>query len=229
MMIDHLERLLVEVIKTVTGGETKIEHQGDVLDFSAPIKRMSFYDLIEGETGIALSDISDEEELKKVMKSKNMDTEGIIGFGELADEIWKRHVRPSVVQPTFVIDYPAAMKPLAKRNPEHPERSSNVQLLVKGMEIMNGFDELNDPLEQEERFKEQEKLRERGSEAAHSVDYDYLEALKIGMPPAAGYGIGIDRLCTLLTDTHNIKEVILFPTLRPVDQEAKNEDDSSEE
>lgn len=228
MMIDHLERLLVKIVTSVTGGETKIEHQGDVLDFSAPMKRMSFYDLIEAETGINLSTIKDEDELKKVMKSKGMDCEGIIGFGELADEIWKRHVRPSVQQPTFVIDYPAAMKPLAKRNPDHPERSSNVQLLVKGMEVMNGFDELNDPLEQEERFNEQEKLRERGSEAAHSVDHDYVEALKIGMPPAAGYGIGIDRLCTLLTNVHNIKEVILFPTLRPIETEEKEEDESAE-
>lgn len=224
MMIDHIERLLIEIVKTVTGGEMKIEHQGDELDFSAPIKRLHFYDLVETETGINLSNIKSEDELRDLMKEKGMDVEGIVGFGELADEIWKRHVRPSIVQPTFVLDYPAAMKPLAKRNPEHPERSSNVQLLVKGMEVMNGFDELNDPLEQEERFAEQEKLRERGSQEAHSVDHDYLEALKIGMPPAAGYGIGIDRLCTLLADVHNIKEVILFPTLRPQAQETVDSD-----
>lgn len=219
MMIDHLEKLIERVVKAATGGETTVQHQNDALDFSLPIKRMHFYDLVEAETGINLAEMDSEDALREVMKAKGIEMEGIIGFGELADEIWKRHVRPSIIQPTFVLDYPAAMKPLAKRNPDHPERSSNVQLLVKGMEVMNGFDELNDPLEQEARFKEQEELRERGSEEAHSIDHDYLEALKIGMPPAAGYGIGIDRLTTLLTDTHNIKEVILFPTLKPVDQE----------
>lgn len=224
MMIDHLERLISRIVAEVTGGGTSLEHEKDVLDFSMPLKRMYFYDLVEKETGINLSDITSEDELRQVMDEKGMQTEGIIGMGELTDEIWKRHVRPNIVQPTFVLDYPAAMKPLAKRNPDAPERSSNVQLLVKGMEVLNGFDELNDPLEQEARFLEQEALRERGSEEAHSVDHDYLEALKIGMPPAAGYGIGIDRITTLLTNVHNIKEVILFPTLKP-----KNESPESTE
>lgn len=221
MMIDHIERLMTRIIESVTGGSRTVEHDGVMLNFEGPLPRMEFYDLVLKETGIDLTELTNEDALRSAMEKQNIKTEGIIGFGGLADEIWKKRVRPSIIQPTFVLNYPAAMKPLAKRNPENREQSSNVQLLIKGMEVMNGFDELNDPLEQEARFKEQEALKERGSEEAQGVDLDYLEALKIGMPPAAGYGIGIDRLCTLLTSVHNIKEVILFPTLKRTNPESE--------
>lgn len=214
-MIDHLEALLQAVVKAATGDKMTVQHQDDLLDFSAPIKRVYFYDLVLADTGIDLSKENTEDKLRSAMKAKGFQEEGIIGYGELADEIWKKHVRVNIVQPTFVLEYPSAMKPLAKRAAHDSEKAENVQLLVKGMEVINGWSELNDPLEQLARFEEQELFRERGSEDAHQVDHDYIEALKIGMPPAAGYGMGIDRLCSILAGTHNIKEVILFPTLRP--------------
>lgn len=217
-LMDHLERLLSAVVKAATGGNSTVTHDGDVLDFTPPFARKTFFDLVLAETGLDLSELETEDKLRAAMMKKKMDVEGVIGYGELADLLYKTAVRPKIIQPTFVTEYPAAMKPLAKRTEHDPHRSANVQLVVKGMEVVNGFNELNDPLEQEMRFKEQEALRERGSEAAQRIDEDYLEALKVGMPPAAGYGMGIDRLCTLLTNTHNIKEVILFPTLKPEDE-----------
>lgn len=213
-MIDHLEALLRSVVKAATGGALLVQHQNDTLDFSS-IARADFYDLVLKDTGIDLKQANTEEALRKEMKACKIQEEGIIGFGELCDEVWKKQVRPKIVQPTFVFGYPSAMKPLAKRTSDDKEKAENVQLLVKGMEVINGWSELNDPLEQLERFEEQEAFRERGSEDAHQIDHDYIEALKIGMPPAAGYGMGIDRLCSILAGTHNIKEVILFPTLKP--------------
>ena len=213
-MIDHLEALLLTIVKAAKDGQTSVQHEDDLLDFAAPLKRVFFYDLVREHAGIDLKVSNTEEALRAVMQQKGMQEEGIIGFGELCDEVWKKHVRPHIVQPTFVLEYPSAMKPLAKRRIDDAEKADNAQLLVKGMEVINGWSELNDPLEQLERFEEQEKFRERGSEDAHKVDHDYIEALKIGMPPAAGYGIGIDRLCAILAGVHSIKEVILFPTLK---------------
>ncbi|MEK9130859.1 MAG: lysine--tRNA ligase [Patescibacteria group bacterium] len=214
-LIDHLEGLIGVCVKAATGGETVVKHEQESLDFTAPIRRVHFYDLILSKTGIDLQKDNTEATLRLAMKKKGFAEEGIVGFGGLADELWKKEVRPEIIQPTFVTNYPAAMKPLAKRSIEHPEMSSNVQLVVKGQEIVNAFSELNDPLEQEQSFLDQEVLRERGREEAFAIDHDYIEALKIGMPPAAGYGVGIDRLCAILAGTRNIKEVILFPTLKP--------------
>lgn len=214
-LIEHLQGLITACVSSATGGETVVRSEEGDLDFTSPIPRLHFYDLVKDKTGIDLRKENTEEKLRAAMKNGGFEQEGIIGFGGLADELWKKEVRPTVVQPTFVAHYPAAMKPLAKRSEDHPEMSSNVQLVVKGQEILNAFSELNDPLEQEARFLEQETLRERGREEAFAIDHDYLEALKIGMPPAAGYGLGIDRLCAILAGTHNIKEVILFPTLKP--------------
>ncbi len=213
-MIDHLEGLLMACVKAATGGAMQITHGEDLLDFSK-IARASFYDLVLKDTGINLSVANTEEALRAEMKRCQINEEGIVGFGELCDEVWKKRVRVNIIQPTFVFEYPSAMKPLAKRSKDDPEKAENVQLLVKGMEVINGWSELNDPLEQLERFEEQEAFREQGSEDAHRVDHDYIEALKIGMPPAAGYGMGIDRLCAILSGNHSIKEVILFPTLKP--------------
>lgn len=214
-LIDHLEGLIGVCVKAATGGETVVKHEQEMLDFSAPIPRAHFYDLILAKTGIDLGEDNTEDTLRAAMKKKGFAEEGIVGFGGLADELWKKEVRPEIIQPTFVTNYPAAMKPLAKRSVEHPGRSSNVQLVVKGQEVLNAFSELNDPLEQEQCFLDQEALRERGREEAFAIDHDYIEALKIGMPPAAGYGMGIDRFCAILAGTHNIKEVILFPILKP--------------
>jgi lysyl-tRNA synthetase class 2 len=221
-LLKHIEGMIEAAVKAVTGSLTV--ETGDVtLDFTAPLKRISFHDVIERESGIDLDQLPNEESLRARLKEKGMHVDDIIGIGELIDHLWKTEVRPKMIQPTFVTDYPASMKPLAKVRDDNPKYSEGAQLLVNGMEIMNAFNEQNDPLAQEEVFAEQERLREQGSQEAQMVDDDYVKALKHGMPPAAGYGIGIDRLAMLLTNSPNIKEVILFPTLKPTNKEDKTE------
>ncbi len=214
------ERMVSGIVSAAQGGKMTVERDGVTLDFSGPYPRKKFYDLVKEGTGIDLEQIKDEKTLKAAMIDKNLkvDTKELHGFGELVDALYKAYVRPKIVQPTFVIDYPAEMIPLAKRKPDQPDRIATVQLLVQGIEVTKAYNELNDPLEQEARFAEEAKKKEAGSEEAMPADADFVEALKYGMPPTAGFGMGIDRLTALLTGAHSIKEVILFPTLRPEQQ-----------
>lgn len=211
------ERLVSGIVAATQGGKMTVERDGVTLDFTAPYPRKKFYDLVKEGTGINLEAVKDEATLKAAMIDKNLkvDTKDLHGFGELVDALYKTYVRPKIVQPTFVIDYPAEMIPLAKRKPDEPGRIATVQLLVQGIEVTKAYNELNDPLEQEARFAEEAQKKEAGSEEAMPADADFVEALKYGMPPTAGFGMGIDRLTALLTGAHSIKEVILFPTLRP--------------
>ena len=133
----------------------------------------------------------------------------------ILDEFFKQFVRPKIINPVFIVDYPVELEPLAKRKPDNPDYVERFQLVTAGMEICKGFSELNDPLDQERRFREQEAMAKAGDEEAQRLDFDYIEALKYGMPPTAGEGIGIDRLAILFNNVHNIREVILFPTMRP--------------
>lgn len=137
------------------------------------------------------------------------------GKAEIADEIFKKCVRPKIIQPAFLIHYPVECKPLAKQRDSGSDSLANFQLLINSFEIVNGFSEQNDPIEQDKRFKEQEKMFELGFEEAQRVDTDYIEALEYGMPPAAGLGMGIDRLVALLTDSNALREIILFPIMKP--------------
>jgi len=134
---------------------------------------------------------------------------------EEIDEVFKKEVRPKIVKPTFIIDYPKAISPLAKSSVDNPEITERFQLVVKGMEVVNGFSELNDPIDQRQRMEKQERMYRAGDKEASRLDEDFLEAMEYGMPPAAGLGIGIDRLVSLITDSHNLKEIIIFPTLKP--------------
>ncbi len=134
---------------------------------------------------------------------------------EVADEIYKKYVLPQIWQPTFIINHPLGSFPLAKAQENNPSKLANFQLIVAGWELINAFSELNDPIEQRRRFEEQEKIFKQGFEKAQRMDEDFLMALEYGMPPAAGFGVGIDRLVALLTDSHSLREVILFPTMRP--------------
>ena len=136
------------------------------------------------------------------------------GIEKIFDMIYKKYVRPNLIQPTFITDYLVAFSPLAKKQEKNPEMIDRYQLVVGGLEVVNGFSELNDPLDQRERFTEQEKNRGAGDEEAQPKDEDYIEAMEYGMPPAGGAGLSIDRMVMLLTNTKNIREVILFPTLR---------------
>ena len=155
-------------------------------------------------------------------KGLSIDFTGVIGLGECFDALYKKTARAQMTAPVWVLDYPADLKPLAKRTMSDPSKSCSVQLVIHGAEIVNAYYyELNDPIDQFERFSEQEKLRAEGSDEAQWMDHDFISALEHGMPPTSGVGIGIDRLVAFLTDSPTLKEVILFPTLRPLPPEAQ--------
>ena len=158
-----------------------------------------------------------EEKLLDEIKHKKikLDLEGVVGYGPLCDELYKKVARLTIKQPTHILDYPAAMRPLAKRKEEDPSISESLQLLCMSFELTNAYSELNDPTLQKKTWQEEMKLAKAGLEEHQVLDVDYIRALEYGMPPVAGWGMGIDRLVSLLTNQHAIKDVILFPTLRP--------------
>jgi lysyl-tRNA synthetase class 2 len=155
------------------------------------------------------------DELKKVCEGMGIQLEAGASWGRMVDEIFDACVKPNLVQPTFILDYPVALSPLAKRHRDDPELTERFEPFICGWEAGNAFSELNDPLDQRARFEAQVALRERGDEEAHVLDEDYIRALEYGMPPTGGLGVGIDRLAMLLTDSPSIRDVILFPHMRP--------------
>jgi len=194
-----------------------IDYQGQKIKLKTPFKRMKFRDLILNEVGIDIDKADDFDKLLKEIKSKKLrdvDIKGCVHYGALLDELYKRVARPKIIQPTFLTHYPAEMIALAKRNEKDPNKINSLQLIVNGAEIIKAYDELNNPIEQEERLKEQAELLSGGSSEAMPFDDDFVNALKHGMPPTAGYGLGIDRLVMLLTGQDSIRDVILFPFMR---------------
>jgi len=195
-----------------------IEYQGKKINLKTPFKRVKFKDLLLDKTGIDIDKENNFGKLKKAIENKKLkevDIKECRHYGALLDELYKRVVRPSIIQPTFLTHYPVEMIALAKRNETDPTKINSVQLLIDGTEIIKAYDELNDPLDQEARLKEQAKLLHEGDNEAMPMDSDFVNALKIGMPPTAGYGLGIDRLITILTNQPSIKDIILFPFMKP--------------
>lgn len=204
---EYLRKFITKIIKNIikkAGG--KNEKEFNVITYFNALKK---YALIVDPSK------STREDLALKAKQFGIDVKDFETKEKIMDNIFKKLCRPKIIQPTFVIDYPTGSSPLAKRKKDNRELIDRFQLIIGGMEIANGFSELNDPIDQKERFAEQDKARERGEKEISPSDEDYLEAMEYGMPPAAGWAIGIDRLVMLLTDTHNIREAILFPTLRP--------------
>ncbi len=216
-LMDLTERLVRQLVAVATNGSTTVTRDNTELDFGNTFPRLPFYDLVLEKTKIDLSIANSEDKLRQAINDQklSLDTAGVVGYGELCDLLYKKYVRPNIIQPTFVIDYPAEMIPLAKRKSDDPGKIATMQLVVQGMELVKAYNELNDPLEQEARFLEEAKKQGKGSDEAQAPDADFVDALKQGMPPTAGFGMGIDRLCTVLLGVHGIKEVILFPTMRP--------------
>jgi lysyl-tRNA synthetase class 2 len=208
------EELLKFLVKKINGN-LKINYQGKEIDFTPPYSIITYTDAFRKFAGIDLSLMKTKEMLLTKAKNLGLQVDRKMNKGKILDEIFKELIRPKLINPTFIIDYPIELSPLAKRKSENPELVERFQLIIAGLEICNAYSELNDPIEQEERFKEQQLLRRAGDEEAQRFDPDFIEALKYGMPPTAGEGIGIDRLVSILTNVHNLKEVILFPTLRP--------------
>jgi lysyl-tRNA synthetase, class II len=209
-MMKLVERLMGKLVQVITHKST-LEFEGKKIIFKRKFKRISFKELLKRYALITDYDGESRDSLATRARQFGIDAEA----HEPKDEIYKKICRPYVVEPTFVINHPIEISPLAKKWEKNPSEVRRFQLVVGGMEVMNGFAELNDPLDQRERFCEQEKIRSGGEEEAHRIDEDFIEALEYGMPPAAGLGIGMDRLVMLLTNTRNIREVVLFPTLRP--------------
>lgn len=212
-MMETTEQML-EQTAIATNGTSKTSVEGVEIDFKAPYRRVSIYDAIKEHTGIDISSM-DENGLRDVCRQLRIETDGTMGKGKLIDEIFGGKCEKHYVQPTFIIDYPVEMSPLTKKHRSKEGLVERFELIVNGKEIANAYSELNDPIEQRERFEEQVKLMERGDEEAMYIDYDFLRALEYGMPPTAGIGFGIERLAMLLTGQVSIQDVLFFPQMRP--------------
>jgi len=209
-----VEKLMKTLVKQLIGGTT-VHFNGQVIDLGGKFKVVSYFDLLKRYALIADPENIKHEDL--LLKASQLAAKVDKGDSreKLFDAIYKKVCRPKLIQPTFIIDYPKDYLPLAKRLENSPELVDAFQLVVGGVEIVKAFSELNDPIDQAARFAEQDRQGDAGDEEAQKTDQDFIEALEYGMPPAGGVGIGIDRLTMLLTDTHNIREVIYFPTMRP--------------
>ncbi len=215
---------MVEKVALSLHGTTKLQVGEHIIDFKRPYKRITMLDAIKEHTGFNLAGMN-EEQIREVCDQLQIEHNPSMGKGKLIDEIFGEKCEPSYIQPTFIIDYPVEMSPLCKKHRDNPELTERFELMVNGKEIANAYSELNDPIDQLERFQEQLNLSEKGDDEAMFIDQDFVRALEYGMPPTSGLGIGIDRLVMLMTNQSSIQEVLLFPQMRP---EKKKERDSEE-
>jgi len=213
-LMKFTEKLLTTIGKSISK-KLEFEFDGKKFSLKPPFKKITFKEAIYKTSKIDIDKITNKEELAKKAKDIGVKVGKGDSYGKILDEIFKKKFRATTFQPTFIVDYPLELSPLAKKKDGSNNTVERFQLIIAGMEVCNAFSELNDPLDQEQRFKSQEKARKEGDEEAQRMDKDYITALSHGMPPASGFGMGIDRLTMLLTNNHSIKEVILFPTLKP--------------
>ncbi len=210
----NLVEEMVEKVAIALHGTTEVKVGDNVINFESPWKRFTMFEAIEHFTGIDISEMN-EEQLRKTAKSLNIDVDETMGYGKLIDEIFGEECESKLIQPTFITDYPVEMSPLAKRHADNPNFVERFEAICNGKEICNAFSELNDPVDQRERFEEQLRLRDMGDDEAMVLDEDFLRALEYGMPPTAGLGIGIDRLAMVMTNSQSIQDVLFFPQMRP--------------
>jgi lysyl-tRNA synthetase, class II len=212
-LMAETEEMLHYIIEKIAGG-TSLEYQGAAIDITRPWKRIALFDAIREYAGIDLEKTTDRDEAAKLAESIGIAIDPAMGYGKIVDEVMSEKVQPNLVQPTFLFDYPIEISPLAKKKRGNPALTERFQLFMGRLELSNAFSELNDPVDQRERFMAQVRLREAGDDEAQYLDDDYITALEVGMPPTAGLGVGIDRLAMILTDSASIREVIFFPQLR---------------
>jgi lysyl-tRNA synthetase class 2 len=212
-MMDFTEEML-ETICTDVLGTTDVQIGENKVSFKRPFKRISMIDSIKENTGIDIAKM-DENELRETCKTLSVETDPSMGKGKLIDEIFGEKCEHLYIQPTFITDYPVEMSPLCKKHRNNPELTERFELMVNGKELANAYTELNDPIDQKERFEEQVRLAEKGDDEAMFIDQDFVKSLEYGMPPTSGMGIGIDRLCMFLTNNSSIQEVLFFPQMRP--------------
>ncbi len=212
-LMDFTEKLFTELLLKIHGS-LKIPYGEHMLDFTPPWPRITMYEAMKSH-GVPEDVLYDYEKAREWARAEGIDLKDVHTLGKVLDEIFKEKVEPDLIQPTFIIDYPVELSPLAKRKKDNPELVERFELFIASREIANAFTELNDPADQKERFMKQVEARDRGDEEAHRFDEDFIRALEYGMPPAAGEGIGIDRLVMVLTNSQSIRDVILFPQLKP--------------
>ena len=213
-MMNTTEKLLEKVAIDLYG-DSKVNYVDNTIEFKGPYKKISILDSIKENTGFDLSN-SNEEETFKIAKELGVEVDETMGKGKLIDEIFGDKCESKYIQPTFIIDYPKEMSPLTKEHRTNPELTERFELLINGSEIANSYSELNDPIDQLNRFEDQLKLSEKGDEEAMFIDHDFVKSLEYGMPPTSGIGIGIDRLVMLLTNNRSIQEVLFFPQMKPL-------------
>ena len=212
-MMDFTEEMLEKICLDVLG-TTNVKIGENDVSFKRPFKRISMIDSIKEHTGIDISKMN-ESELKDTCKKLNVEVDETMGKGKMIDEIFGEKCEANYIQPTFITDYPVEMSPLCKKHRDNPELTERFELMVNGKELANAYSELNDPIDQKERFEEQVKLAEKGDDEAMFIDQDFVRSLEYGMPPTSGMGIGIDRLCMFLTNQSSIQEVLFFPQMKP--------------
>ncbi|MFO7153263.1 MAG: lysine--tRNA ligase [Bacillota bacterium] len=213
-MMDLAEDMISHIAKEVLG-TTKVIYQGEEIDLTPPWQRMTMKEAVKKYAGVDFDEIKTDEEAREVAKRLGVEVKDNDTKGKVLNAIFEEKVEENLVQPTFIMDYPIEISPLAKRKEDDPNFTYRFELFITRREMANAFSELNDPIDQRERFLQQLKEREAGDEEAHAFDEDFIMALEYGMPPTGGLGIGIDRLVMLLTDSYSIRDVILFPTMRP--------------
>lgn len=218
-MMELAENLISSVCQEVLG-TLKIEYQGEVIDLTPPWTRLTMTEAVKKYTGVDFDTITTDEEARRVAREKNLPLEGNPVRGEILNMMFEEFVEANLVQPTFIMDYPVEISPLTKRKPDKPELTERFEIFIVGREFGNAYSELNDPIDQRERFIAQVKKREAGDEEANMMDEDFLIALEHGLPPTGGLGIGIDRLIMLLTNSYSIRDVLLFPTMKPKDKDS---------
>ncbi len=221
-MMDFVEEM-IEKVALDLHGTTKIPYGDTVIDFKRPFTRLSMTDAIKKYTDIDITGM-DEEQLRDACKKLQVDVDATMGKGKMIDEIFGARVEKQLIQPTFITDYPVEMSPLCKKHRSNPALTERFELIVNAKELCNAYSELNDPIDQRERFQEQLRLSEKGDNEAMFIDQDFLRALEYGMPPASGLGVGIDRLAMIMTGQPSIQDVLLFPQMKPEHVQSEKED-----
>ncbi|HIU57897.1 MAG TPA: lysine--tRNA ligase [Candidatus Ornithomonoglobus merdipullorum] len=216
-MMDLTENLYRHVAQEVLG-TTKIVYGGVEMDLGKPFERITMVDAVKKYAGVDFNEIHDLEEARKAAKEHNIEYEERHKKGDILNLFFEEYAEEHMIQPTFVMDHPIEISPLTKKKPENPEYVERFEFFMNGWEIANAYSELNDPIDQRERFKAQEELLAQGDDEANTTDEDFMRALEIGMPPTGGIGFGIDRMCMLLTDSPAIRDVLLFPTMKSLDK-----------
>ena len=215
-MMELSEGLISSVAQEVLG-TTKISYQGQEIDLTPPWNRMTMIEAVKKYAGVDFDEIKTDDEAREIAKQKNLHMEGKLSKGEILNLMFERFVEEHLIQPTFIYDYPVEVSPLTKRKPDRPELTERFEIFTVIGEMGNAYSELNDPIDQRQRFVDQVKKREAGDEEANMMDEDFLTSLEYGLPPTGGLGIGIDRLIMLLTDSYSIRDILLFPTMKPRD------------